>query len=872
MKLKKIVRFLVITILLLFISLAAIPLIFKDKIKDMVVTTINNNVNTKVAVTDADLSLFTSFPQAALSLKDVSVINKAPFENDTLVFAKTLEIDLPIMDLFKSSDEAIHIMGISINQALINITSNNDGIVNYDITKNSSAEEDTNDGFNFDLKKYKISNSTINYIDEQSKMQFNLVDFNHTGSGNLSANQSKLDTKTDGLVSFEYDGTKYLDNSTITLDALIGIDLKTNTYSFLRNNAVVNGLPLVFDGSVILFENEQQIDISFETPSSSFKNFLAVMPKEYSKNMDAVKTEGDFTVKGLVKGTSNDFRIPTIDINIASNNASFKYPNLPKGVQDITIKAAIKNETGFTKDTYINVDAFNFRIDEDYFTSNANVKNLTSNPLVNAALKGTINLENLSRAYPIKVEQKLSGTLKMDVTSAFDMDAVEKSNYERIKNKGTIDLSNFIYLSDDFKNPLNLSQASIVFSPEKIELKNFKATTGKTDISASGSLKDVIGFIVSDKSLKGNFKVTSNTFNVNDFMGETSLSNENQTKLESPIKIPAFLDCTITAEAKTVNYDNLELKNLNGKLSIKDQKVIFEDINSSIFNGIIALNGSVSTKENTPTFTMDVSLKTVDISKAFTEMNLLKSLAPIAGVLEGKLNTGIKLSGSLDSSFSPDLKTISGNAVAEILSQKISNTITPVLKSLTSQLSFIDLNKIELKDLKAALTFENGRVNVKPFNIKYKDIDVAITGSHGFDKSMDYKTTFNVPGKYLGNEVTGLLSKMSSQDASKIIVPITASISGNFTNPLVTTDYKTTTKNLVGQLIDFNKAKGKGNDILNNILTGNSIKKDSVPSGTKPITVPISGTSTIPKPDEIVRDKLNGFLNKKKKKKDSLGN
>ncbi|PHQ65089.1 MAG: hypothetical protein COB99_06075, partial [Sulfurimonas sp.] len=45
------------------------------------------------------------------------------------------------------------------------------------------------------------------------------------------------------------------------------------------------------------------------------------------------------------------------------------------------------------------------------------------------------------------------------------------------------------------------------------------------------------------------------------------------------------------------------------------------------------------------------------------------------------------------------------------------------------------------------LDFKNGIVTVKPFTIKYKDIDIQISGAHGFDKTVDYKAVFNVPAK-----------------------------------------------------------------------------------------------------------------------------
>lgn len=867
MNYKKILKILAIALLSFITILIAAPYLFKGKIKELVLKSVNENVNAKVAFNNVNLSFFSSFPQVTLTLEDLSVINIAPFENDTLTFVKVLALDLPIKELFKSSDEAISITGISIDEAYLSLKSNKDGIVNYDIMKPSENEDSTEKAMVFDIKNYKIINSTIKYGDEVSNMIIEIKDFNHTGSGDFSAEQSKLDTKSSANLSFKYDGVNYFENSELVLDALIAMNLKTNTYSFLENSATINGLPLTFDGKIILHETEQQVDINFKTPTSSFKNFLAVLPKEYSSKLDEVKTEGDFTVNGYFKGVNNDLRVPDFEINIASNNASFKYPNLPKGVNDITIKTLIKNETGFIKDTYVNIDALNFRIDQDVFKSSAHIVNLTSNPVVNAILKGTINLANISNAYPIKMEQKLSGILKMDVTTNFDMEAVEKSNYARIKNNGNVTLTDFIYISSDFINPFNITKATVNFTPQQITLNQFNATTGKTDISATGTLHDVIGFVVSKKNLKGNFALTSNVFSVNDFMSDDKPLEENSTKSKSPIKVPSFLDCAITADAKTVIYDNLQLKNMKGKMIIKDEKVTLENVSSSLFGGIISVNGNVSTKETTPTFSMDLGMNTFDISESFNGMDLLKSLAPIANIVQGKMNSTIKISGNLSEEFTPDLKSVSGNVVAQLLSQNIDPKNSPLLNTLAGQLNFIDINKLNLQDIKTHLSFENGKVKVKPFTLKYNDIDITIGGSHGFDKSMDYEVTFNVPGKYLGNEVTALLAKMSKEDVSKVKVPVTANITGSFTKPIVKTDYKKTVTNLTSQLIDYNKLKDKGSSILNNLIKVPTQKSDTSTAITTPkvdVTKPKEAV------DNLVKNKLNTLLSGKKKQKDTV--
>ena len=55
------------------------------------------------------------------------------------------------------------------------------------------------------------------------------------------------------------------------------------------------------------------------------------------RSLDDVKTTGDFTVVGFAKGLYSDTTVPKFNIEIASNNASFQYPNLPKSVQNISL-------------------------------------------------------------------------------------------------------------------------------------------------------------------------------------------------------------------------------------------------------------------------------------------------------------------------------------------------------------------------------------------------------------------------------------------------------------------------------------------------------------------------------------------------------
>ncbi|WP_431137090.1 AsmA-like C-terminal region-containing protein [Psychroserpens mesophilus] len=878
---KKALKIIGITLLIIFFLLLVIPFAFQSQIKDIVKRFINQNLNAQVEFSDVSLSLIRSFPQAHVEVDDLVITNFKPFEGETFATAKNISFTMSVNELFKtSSEEPIVVNSINVSEALLTLKTDALGNNNYDITKendNASAQtEGSSNSFSFDIEDYNINNSAITYLDAISNIELYLTELNHSGHGTFSIENSELDTKTTTNLSLSMDSTKYLNNNSIKLDALIGLDLNNQKYTFKDNKAYINQLPLEFKGYIQLIEEGQDIDITFENPGSSFKDFLAIIPETYSKNIESVDTSGDFKVSGIIKGKITDETIPTLDIHITSNNASFKYPDLPKRVSNITIDTAIKNETGLADDTYVDIKTLNFKIDNDVFKASAKLMNLTKNLFVNADIDGTLNLENLTKAYPIDFDKQLSGILKAKLNTQFDMNAIETNAFTRIKNNGSASITDFVFSSEDIVNPIQINKADVTFNPGNVKLNSFNARTGTSDFSATGNIKNLLGFLLSDKKLQGNFDVNSDNFVLSDFMVEdesvSDASNKTTSDAES-LKIPDFLDCTIDANAKTVVYDNLILNNVKGTLSIKDQEANLQNMTSNLFDGLVAITGKVSTKTDTPVFNLNLGADGFDIAKSFKGLDLLQNLAPIAKALQGKLNTTINLQGTLDNEFSPNLSTVTGNAFAELLTTNIDPKEGTVLSKLEGALSFVDFSKLDLKDLKANLEFANGKVNVKPFDLKYKDIGIQVSGSHGFDKTLDYNAVFNVPAKYLGSDVNRLIGKINDNEVNAITIPVTANITGSYTSPNIKTDLTSGVSNLTKQLIEIEKQKliGKGKDQIKDALGGlfggnkNETPQDSTSTKT-------DSTKAKDPIKEGVKGIFDNLLKGNSKKKDSTKN
>jgi len=879
----KIIGFVVLGIIIILI---AAPFLFESQIKDYVRKTANESVNAQIEFSDISLSLFRSFPQATVVIEDFNVINKAPFEGDTLATGEEALLEMSIKELFKSGDEPKILDELRLNKAFVNIKVDSLGNANYDIAKKDATPNNKTDttstGFSLDLQHYEINNSRLKYLDEGQKLLLDVEELNHHGTGDFSLAESKLDTESEALVSLNFDGINYLNRNKLSLDALIQMDLENMRYTFLENKAMINQLPLTFEGWVQINENSNEIDLSFQTPSSDFKNFLAVIPETYAKNIENVETNGDFIVEGNIQGTIDETYIPKMDIKVSSSNASFKYPDLPKSVENINIDLEILNKTGLLDDTYLTFDNVTFKIDQDRFATHGSVKNLMGNMLVDMALKGTLNLANLEKAYPLELEQDLNGILKVDVTTQFDMNTIEKEQYQNVKSSGTASIENFSYSSPEIPNEVKIATAKMIFNQGNVKVPELKLTTGQTDLSASGNIQNLMGFLFTDQKLKGNFKVNSNVFAVNDFMiaeeettSEPGKQKENKTeKAAEAVKIPSFLDTELAFQVNTLIYDDLKLKDAKGTIILRDETATLKNITTNIFDGSIALNGKVSTKGKTSNFDMDLALNALNIAESFEGLDMLKGLAPIAQALEGKLQTNLKLNGILNKDLTPQLNTLAGNALAEILTAEVNPEKLPLLSRLDQEVKFINLKDIDLSNLKTRLTFNDGKVEIEPFKFNVKGINVEVSGSHGFDMDMDYKLNLDVPAKMLGSQIGSTLSRLSGDELQNTTVALPIGLKGTFQSPQININMEQAISNLTQRIVAKQKEdlKERGQDAIRDIInknTGKQQQKQDTSAAQDSIKSPEKPKTQEEEVKDAAKNILEGIFKKKQPKKDT---
>lgn len=816
-----------VSLLVLVSAVAAIPLLFKDKIVNKVKILINDNLNAKVDFKDFDLSLISSFPKMGLRLNELSVVGVDSFAKDTLANIKELQLNLNLMSVIKGENYEIN--SVYLDQAHILAKVLKSGKANWDIMKpDTSASPSTEpSSFKAALKKYEIKNSEIVYDDASLNFYLKAKQLNHTGKGDFTQDIFSLKTQSDiEKLTLKYGGIPYLNEVSLDAELPLDMDMKQMKFSFGENKIKLNELILSAVGYFAMpNETDKVMDLKFNAQQSDLKNFLSLIPAIYAANFKDLTAEGKFAVEGSVKGTYNEKSIPAFNINLNVANGKIKYPSLPSAINNIQVKATVSNPDGVMDHTQVDIPAFHLEFGQAPLDGRFLLKNPMSDPFVDFALKGNLDLKQLTTIFPLK-DMTLSGNILADVSAAGRKSSIDKGAYQDFKASGQMQASNFVYSGKNVALPVSIPSAKMLVSPKNITLSNFNAKIGKSDFSANGALNNYLNyFFKKNQLLQGTFNVNSNLVEVNELMSMSG-STENETQKESTslsvFEVPGNINFTMNMRANKVKYDNYDISNAHGELQIKDKTIYFKDMALGMLGGTIAMNGSYATLDaKKPKVDVSFGLQKIDIQQAFKTFNTVKLLAPIAQYAQGIFSTQLKFNADLDDKMMPIYSSINAEGLANIV-QAIVDGFEPI-NNLAATLGTKELKRIEVKDLKTKFHIANGRLNVAPFNLKVKGINMNIQGSNGLDKSIDYNLLLNVPRAILGSKANDManqaLASLNSKIGSNVslgeTIKVNAVMGGTFLKPSLKLKYgagdqvsvKDQAKTMVNQVVQEKKAE-----------------------------------------------------------------
>lgn len=634
----------------------------------------------------------------------------------------------------------------------------------------------------------------------------------------------------------------------------------------LKNPVTVQYIEAAAKGKLNLAQVTKFVKLSGDTKLSglldadaSAKGNLAVIMQQ---------KPGPFTANGFVNisnlnYSSNDFPQP-----ISNSNIQIKFEN-PDGVADHTV---------------IQIPAAHLEIGSNPVDFNVLIKNPATILYFDGAAKGKFNLASVGQFITLEPGTKLSGMLSADIAFKGNKAAIDKEEYEKINTSGTLNVSDMNYTSKDYPWGILISNAAFTFNPKNITLNSINAEYFKSKITANGSIDNAIGYALKDEPISGNLDVHADKLNLNDFMGTDTANSDNSAS--EPFLVPKNVAFTLNAGVDKLTYDKTEYDNVKGTVVIKDETVNLKDLQMNALGGTIGLNGSYSTKNDQkhPDISLAYDVKNLDAEKTFYAFNTVQKLMPVGKFISGTINSQLTMNGRLGSDMMPDLTTLSGKGAVLLLNGFLKK-FAPTEK-LAQTLNISELSGFALKDIKTYFDFANGKVLVKPFQVKVKGIDMEIGGMHGLDQSINYVIGMKVPRSMMGAQGNALVNNLAQQASPKGIpvklsdtLNLNVKMEGTITNPTIKTNLNETASSVAEEMkqqaVDF--VKNTADTTKKTIAdSANAVKNQAIKDIKEEVTKQLLGgqkdsASASGKPlentqknaEKTIKNTLNNLLKKK---------
>ena len=666
----------------------------------------------------------------------------------------------------------------------------------------------------------EVRNLMLNYQDEQA-LTFARVDaVNMALQGNFSETNTILNVLLELKNIYLRQGKSvWVNNTDFNWQAEIGANLKELQFNIKKNDMSLNDLKLDLTGNIDIDDDKYTMDLNLNAPDTKFESLLALIPKDFQKEIEGVKTSGEFQLSLSAKGEYYENHLPAFDLRFNILNANLKYPDLPESVEKINLKLAVTNPGGTIAQTKADLSTLTFTVANNPFSMNLLVVN-PDDPTLKGGMKGVINFESLKKALPLK-DITLNGILTTDLSFDGKYQYIEKEQYEKFTANGKIALQNVLFKNADFPAGISVPSGEVTITPARLNLKDLKVKINSSDFALVGYLANYLPYVFKDQTLKGNFTLNSNKIDLNEFMANMTTSETDTTQAvttqssapaeetSSVLAIPKNIELAFGTNIKEILFDSLVINSVKGNIETSGGIATLKNLSMDMLNGNLIMNGAYNTANPVkPSVDLNLRVTDIDIHSAYNAFSFIKQSLPIAMNCNGKISAAMKFSSDLDKEMSPIMTTANGGGSLSTKGFVLNDN--PAMTQLANLLKNDELSRLSISNLKIDFKIEQGNIIVEPFTTNIAGNPTTFSGSQTVDGKMDYTMSMNIARKYFGKDIDKVLKAIPGANNIQSL-DVDVKLGGTLDKPTITPDLSKALKKI---------EKEAGKELKNNLLKG----------------------------------------------------
>ena len=715
---------LVVPVALVLVAWLALVILFPPaKVRAIVQAQLAGALAREVRYDDAHIGLW---PPVRLTVVGPALAEPGGFAQGAAFRARSVHFDLDVGALL---GQRMVVKRLVLDGPQIHLVLRPDGTTNFDnLVKSQPAAQKAGKPMDLEVRELSIQDGRVLVDDLKDRRRIALgvgstIALTSEAGGTRFATDGKTEI-TD--FAFGADTARSLASLNTSLSKLTWKIEHRGKYDTTQEKLALERLAVQFDRTELALSGlvthpgpQATLDLRARGSGIDFGQVMEFLSAADAKAVQGVKASGRMDLDLGVSGTMAPDRLPAVIGTMRVSNASMRYPGAPAGVENLAFTARFAPDSLMVGDLRARV------------TSGAAAQPVAAqllvtrfaDPMVRFALQGDVDLAAVAPLVAPK-DTKLSGRVHANVRGS-----------GRAKDPGSFALEGNATLRQvSVENPqlpkkVEGVDGAITFSPASATVKGLTAKAGASSFTLDASVTRPLALMAKPGSVAPSgvdFTFRSPHLDLAELLPTTP---------GAPV-VPNASGGGRVAIDRLVQ-GKLDVRDVQAAVKLSPTVVEAPSFSCAAYGGRVTGNAKFDVADpQNPGYALVARMDSVQAD------GILSAWTPLKGLVQGSLNTTLDLSGK---GITPEM--VAHSLTAKGLAALANGTFgpTPALEALANVLKIPAARVTKIHDLHLPFQVDQGRVFTDHGTLRTPYGDWVLTGSSGFDATLDYTLSGTVP-------------------------------------------------------------------------------------------------------------------------------
>ncbi len=739
---KRCLLVILVIILLIPCALFIVTHFYKKEITEALIENLNDNFDLSLSIREVDVTIFSNFPRASVSLDGVVLDSKLHPAPEPLLKAEKVKISFNLRKLLKKEFE---INAVAIQTASINLVTNEDGTKNFEFQRKDSAAAKGAPALDFNIQKVSISHTqfdfrhegrgqhmAINFRDEVIKLDRHSEGFDFTLKGDAEV----------GELLFKPEKGAFLAKTSVRLD-LEGSLFTVNKTCFIREPSFVEIEGVKYPANVFVnLGEEKSLLLKISASAVPYQNAARLVNHRIRKLLSNYSISRPLAADFLLHTSLGKKQDPVIVLKVKSEHNTVTIGNSKVTYEDVSFKGLILSldsamDKGNEEQAIVKFSQVRGNIYDVPFTASVRVTNFTEPQIaINAAL--SIDAQKVKLKASQEFDLKGHCTVRLSYSGPASKINRQEFLSSDMKLKANLSFRNFSYKQKNKPSVFTVNGKALVTNTSLL-FSNLVLKTIGGEVSLKGKVEQFTPYVLGlGDNLNIDLEAYTNNFDLNPFMKSSPKSEATAKKAKESAKAPSqavkqlndqsVFDFNVSLRAKKMLIRKVVAEDVAMNLAYKNDLLNLKSVSMNTCGGKLKVSGTI---RNLQEIRAGISADNINVTTLFEQFENFGQQAIQSKQLKGTISLNAVFNAELDEKMEivpytmlgdVDLKLKEGHLLEYEPLQNVSNFI----------FHNRDFNDITFSEI-------NERFHIKGYEMRIEELEIAsnvlnlfVSGTYNF--------------------------------------------------------------------------------------------------------------------------------------------